>query len=431
MMRVQFKRIVTLNRPKKYRTPTIFISNHPSSFMDPLSISVINNPIVHFMVRADVFKAWLVPIFSSAQMFPIYREHDGGKEALEKNQESFAKAEKVLGINKGLIIFAEGFTDDVFIRRLKPIKKGPARIAIGAMERFDWEKEIFIQCVGINYTDPGKMRSELIMSYGERVSLFEFKEMYDQNPNKAINHITKYIRATLKKQLTHIENKEVAPFHEQVMRLTRKGMSHTDSDTSIPLPQRFEYSQSLAQKMNAIDFAENQEWAALKSDVESYFSEAEQKGIDERQVYNYSKKGKISTFKEQMQRIFAIPFFLVACIHSVPIYLFVKRFVEKTFKRKVFWSSVKMVMAMILMGFYNIILAVLFYHFIYDDIIITLAYYFITTPLTGVITYDWLVLATQEIKSKQRFEQLPGEEKEYFKQKRQSLLDRLSKLGVQ
>ena len=90
-----------------------------------------------------------------------------------------------------------------------------------------------------------------------------------------------------------------------------------------------------------------------------------------------------------------------------------------------------MVMAMILMGFYNIILAVLFYHFIYDDIIITLAYYFITTPLTGVITYDWLVLATQEIKSKQRFEQLPGEEKEYFKQKRQSLLDRLSKLGVQ
>lgn len=430
-MRIQFKRVVHLRRPKKFRTSTIYASNHPSSFMDPLSISVLNNPIVYFMVRADVFKAWLVPIFSSAQMIPVYREHDGGKAALEKNEESFARAQSVLGIKKGLIIFAEGFTDDVFIRRLKPIKKGPARIAIGAMERFNWEKEIYLQCVGLNYSDPGSMRSDLVVCYGEKVSLNEFKKLYDENPNKAINHITKFIRTHLKKQITHVENKDIAPFHEQIMRLTRKGMNLHDSDKSIPLEERFKYSRALADQINKVDFEEESEWVQLKDDVHSYFKEIESKGIEERHVYSYSKSGKkLSTLKENFQRILSFPIMLVALIHCAPIYFFVKRFVEKNFKRKVFWSSVKMVMGMILLGFYNIILAVLFYHFIFPDIWVTLAYYFVVTPLSGVITYDWMMLNSKEIAAKNKFNNISDQEKKELKEKRQSLIDRLYALGV-
>ena len=85
---------------------------------------------------------------------------------------------------------------------------------------------------------------------------------------------------------------------------------------------------------------------------------------------------------------------------------------------------------MILMGFYNIILAILFYNFIVADIWITLGYYFIVTPLSGVITYDWMMLNSKEIKAKNKFNALSETAKNELKQKRQSLIDRLHALGV-
>src|SRR5690606_2819837 len=99
----------------------------------------------------DVFKKWLQPVTWASQMVPIFREAEDGADSHEKNRDSFKYLRNVLKNKKSLILFGEGYTDNTFIRSLKPLKKGPARIAFEAMEETDWKLDIKMQALGINY----------------------------------------------------------------------------------------------------------------------------------------------------------------------------------------------------------------------------------------------------------------------------------------
>jgi len=156
--RLFFRRVKQVRPSNKRFGRTIFVSNHPSAFLDPLVISCLRKPVVFFMTRSDVFNRFTRPIFWLAHMLPIYRQQDGGN-SQEKNKAVFKKATQALARNRNLLLFGEGITDDVFERRLKPIKKGAIRIGFTALEDLDWSVQIEVQGLGINYTDPGVLRS--------------------------------------------------------------------------------------------------------------------------------------------------------------------------------------------------------------------------------------------------------------------------------
>jgi hypothetical protein len=162
-----------------------------------------------------------------------------------------------LSFGRNLLIFGEGFTDDTFVRRLKPVKKGAVRIGFFALEKINWNKKIYIAAVGCNYSDPNQMRSDLLISTSERICLNDYRTEYEENPNKTITDITKRIEKLMQDQITHVEDKNWAPFHENIMRLTRKGMNAKNSDTSIPLEKRWHYSQKLAHMDTCILLSEN------------------------------------------------------------------------------------------------------------------------------------------------------------------------------
>ena len=93
--RLFYKRFIVLRKHKKLFGSTVYVSNHPNSFMDPIMIGALNHPIVHFMTRSDVFVWWLKPILWSAHMTPIYRQHDGG-DMKGKNTDVFKKVNQSL-----------------------------------------------------------------------------------------------------------------------------------------------------------------------------------------------------------------------------------------------------------------------------------------------------------------------------------------------
>jgi 1-acyl-sn-glycerol-3-phosphate acyltransferase len=74
---------------------TIFVSNHPGSFMDPLIIAALRRPIVFFMTRSDVFNRFTKPIFWLSHMLPIYRQRDNVN-TKEKNAVIFQKTNAIL-----------------------------------------------------------------------------------------------------------------------------------------------------------------------------------------------------------------------------------------------------------------------------------------------------------------------------------------------
>ena len=398
-LHVFFKRIKATNAPKETLGRTFFACNHASSFMDPLIPGALSKPIVHFMTRADIYKGVVKHLFYHSHMIPIFRQQDGEGHN-EKNVEVFRIVAEEVKRGKNILVFAEGFTDDEFVRRLKPVKKGIARMAFFTLEQLNWSEKVYIQTMGINYTNPAVFRSEVLMNYGDKICLNDYREAYIENPQVVIKQISDWVEVNMQKQITHVEKNENCQFHEQIMRLTRKGMNTENSDFSISLEGRFQYSQNLANWVNA---QEESTTAALKHDLNDYFSCLDATKVKEEDVYEYSQTGKINISKHLIYNILLAPIALLGLLHGWISWFIIKPKIEKAFKRQVFWSSVKVVVSHFATGLYNILLLIPFYFFVYPSILAGLLYLILMAGLSFVVYHKWIE-NIREFKRKSKIE---------------------------
>ena len=88
--RIFFRNRERVNSRAKFLGRTIYVSNHPASFLDPLVIAGLQMPVVFFMTRSDVFTAISRPFLWACHMLPIYRQQDGG-DTKDKNEKVFKK----------------------------------------------------------------------------------------------------------------------------------------------------------------------------------------------------------------------------------------------------------------------------------------------------------------------------------------------------
>jgi hypothetical protein len=376
-----------VNSPKLLLGRTIYVSNHAASFMDPLVVTSLRRPIVFFLTRSDVFTKFTKPFLWAAHMLPIYRQLDG-VDTKELNAKVFEKCTKVLSFGRNLLIFGEGFTDDTFIRRLKPLKKGAIRIGFTALESMNWKKKIYVAAVGCNYSDPNKLRSDLLISSSERFCLNDYKEAYLENPNRTITELTRKVELLLQQQITHVEDKDWSNFHEHVMRITRKGMNAENSDFRIPLKARWHYSQQLANWINNLTVEEKAKLHSLRDELSTYFGLIKRMRINENDVFTVSQFKPLNRINELIRLILLFPIALLGFVHCGPWYIVIKRFVEKTFKRPVFWGSVKLLLGTAVFGLVNIPYIFIFKSWIYPSTGLALLYYF-GIGFYGLATYSW------------------------------------------
>ena len=433
---VFFRKKKLVNAPKKLKARTILVANHPSAFLDPPMIATMSNPIVYFMTRSDVFKWWLKPVTWACHMVPIYRAEQDGAGTYEKNQKIFKGIRKVLNGGGSLIMFGEGYTDNIFIRSLKPMKKGPPRIGFGAMDATNWELDIKMQAVGVNYTNPGKLRSEILISYGDPIPLKEYKELYDENPNKATLQLMRRLGEEIKANITYIDDKSKADFLEQLLILSRKGMNHKHYDTSIKLHDKMLYSQALAKRINEEYQEGNQHWTSLEENVGAYFNELEKKKIDEKHVFQFSKNNGKSVLKNWLILLLTLPIFLLGFVHMAIPYLLTKTMVEKMFKRSVFWSGVKLKLGAFIAILFNLPIYWLFPSYVYPELqleletwqafLITFTYMVTVIPFVFTQGYKWKRFLTSTLKlGSTKKNQL-----EEMSKKRQELLDQMEAMNI-
>jgi 1-acyl-sn-glycerol-3-phosphate acyltransferase len=379
-----FRKIRLVNPTRKFFGSTIYVSNHASAFMDPMIIATFRRPIVFFMTRSDIFTKWNHPFLSSGHMIPIYRQHDGGN-AAEKNKTSFRKATEILASNRNLLIFGEGMTDDVFERRLKPLKKGALRIGFTALESTNWEKKIQIVGIGCNYTDPNVMRSDLLIAESKPIVLNDYREQYEENPSKTINELNRVLELLLSGEITHIELDQDFAFHEQVMKITRKGMDPRCYDSQLTLVDRWKYSKGLAHFLNQFQGEYPEKLISLKEELSDYFEKLRANGMTEEHFYQSQRK---TNGMNRWVFVLLSPIALLGFIHAYVPYILVKRFVEKSFKRKVFWCSTKMVLTMVLMQFFNLPILFILPKF-FGLTFWTALFYYVNIGLLSLAWYEW------------------------------------------
>jgi hypothetical protein len=276
-------------------------------------------------------------------MLPIYRQRDG-VDTKAKNAKVFEKTNQVLKRNRNILIFGEGFTDDRIQRRLHPIKKGAARIGFSALEYCEWKEDVYLQGLGVNYTDFNLRGSDVVIAVGKKIKLNDYRQAYKENPAKTIAEVTRLLEINMRELITDVHDTEWADVHEDVMMLTRRGMHPQCFDDTISLVDRWKYSMALGDWFNRQSEESLRALSPLVSQIQSYKTSLKELGISENERFlTESKQWRVT--KKIVQLILLLPFALLGLLHvSVP-YFAIKRWVEKKFKRPVFWGSTKKVIA--------------------------------------------------------------------------------------
>ena len=146
--------------------------------------------------------------------------------------------------------FGEGFTDETFVRRLKTSQKGAAKIGFQTLVSMDWKEKVYMAGIGINYTYPNMMRSDLLIATSDKICLNDYKDAYLESPAKTIREITKLVEVKMQSCLTHVQDYDLTELHENLIALSQKGMHATSFDKRMSLIERSKYSQSLAIEIN-------------------------------------------------------------------------------------------------------------------------------------------------------------------------------------
>lgn len=243
--RIQAKNIDFL----KVKQPVIIAMNHPNAFTDPIYITYLAYPQrLSFLARGDAFKPGLITfLLEKIGIVPIFRIQDGGKEGLKKNEEAYQRVNYLLGNNSKIIVFAEGLC--IQERRLRPLKKGVARMVFGAYEALQNDQLLVIP-VGVNYSKPDKFRSTIFYNVGEAIPVKDFMAEYKDNPARTYNTFLQELEPKMKALITHIDSKENDELVYQVEELCKKDWLNERQLNFKNLADDFEILQLLTEKIN-------------------------------------------------------------------------------------------------------------------------------------------------------------------------------------
>ncbi|WP_020569977.1 1-acyl-sn-glycerol-3-phosphate acyltransferase [Neolewinella persica] len=176
--------------------PVILAANHPTAFIEPCIMACFQPRTLWFLARGNLFKnSFFIALLNAVNILPVYRLEDGGYTKLKDNFDTFDACYKALSLGRAIMILAEGRT--IHEKALRPIRKGTARIALGALERDPALKEVYIVPVGANFTNADRVRGQVMVRCGKPILASEYLAEYRSGEANAIKNLTSHLRSRL------------------------------------------------------------------------------------------------------------------------------------------------------------------------------------------------------------------------------------------
>lgn len=218
-LRVFFRRFEVhgYEKLRNAKDPLLLISNHPNTFMDPLIAATLMPQRLAFIANGSIFNRFTRPFFKFFHVIPVYRQKDTSDIPLspaELNKMTFQRCYDYLKAKGSILIFPEGTSE--IERRLRDIKTGTARIALGAEYENNFQLGITILPIGLNYSDPTHFRSEVFVNVGEPISVSDFKEKYNPDSFETVEELTQLIQRRLAETVIITEDDEEDTLVRQV-----------------------------------------------------------------------------------------------------------------------------------------------------------------------------------------------------------------------
>lgn len=244
--------------------PVILAVNHPSGFTEPCVLATHLDRELYFLMRGDVINDRIKWFFEATNQVPIYRFRDGFS-SMRQNEKQFSLCFDVLQDNGCIIIFAEGTTQH--IKQTRPIQKGAARIATGALKNRDLE-DVWIVPVGVNFEHSPRARSSVSVRISPAVSTREITARHPEDPRKALVEISDQIYTRLKSQMIHVEDPERMATADILLDMR----SHEIQKRRWPVAEYKDtrYFVQMKKMADAINDLDAEKWVEMEADLTEY-----------------------------------------------------------------------------------------------------------------------------------------------------------------
>jgi glycerol-3-phosphate O-acyltransferase/dihydroxyacetone phosphate acyltransferase len=358
-----FRYCVTLVLPVFYRKiqarnvqnvtvngPVLIAMNHPNAFVDPVAFTFVTYPVrLKYLARGDAFKPGLIAtMLETLGIVPIFRIQDGGREGLKKNNEAFRRVNELLRTNHKIVVFAEGLC--VQERRLRPLKRGVARMIFGAHD-FLKNDQLVVVPVGANYSQPDKIRSTLFYNVGEPIYLKDFDAELKENEARAYTRFMQLLEPKMKELVIHVNNKEYDETIKQLDELLMPAMRREKGYKKNDLAADFEMRKVITAKLNEAEIKNKELVDEFKKESDDYFRAVRKAGMRDWlfDPINRSKISGASLWSRYFFILLGMPFFIVGLIGNFLPYHGTRMIVKKALKaNKEFRASVGLAVGILL-----------------------------------------------------------------------------------
>ncbi|MFN8357930.1 MAG: 1-acyl-sn-glycerol-3-phosphate acyltransferase [Spirosomataceae bacterium] len=382
-LRVFFKRFQVNNLHWLTTEPPVIITpNHPNTFMDPLIVATLVPQQVSFLANGSIFSRLTRPIFRYFKVVPIYRKQDKAQEALsqaELNKRTFSKCFEMLEKKGSLLIFPEGTS--IIERRLRDIKTGTARIALGAEYENNFELGIKIIPVGLNYSEAERFRSEVYVNIGEPITLEAFKDSYNPEQFEVVEQLTQLIEQRLADTIVITNNDSEDELVKNIEILYKNQLFE---DFRLPNQKREEFF-LIKQIVQAVNYFQQEDPALVshaRQLTNNYLETLHKLKLTD-EVFNKARHRSI--FLRTLQTVLVLtlgaPLYVYGLIHNYLPYILPSKIANLITKDITFRAPIMMVSGIFtFLLFYGVYVGV-FWH-VTHQIGLTLAY-LLSLPLSG------------------------------------------------
>lgn len=264
----------------------IIVANHTNAFLDSLILGGRVPRKMYSLPRGTIFfdqSKFVLMIFRWARMIPVFRQMEGD-EYLKRNFESFEFLKDALGKKESLQIFPEAIC--IQERRLKPSKKGAAKIMLGAEKKFGYNLNIQVVFLGMNYKHAPSFDSSLFLNYSRPYVIRDFFKLYQENEGRGINELTTFIDKMLKNQVIHIDDSSLDELVEQTELVYKPHLFQQYSLDKRKSLHQFIISREIAKAVNYFHKNQDERLVSVKNKLRQYVKQLDELGIKDHWLIN-------------------------------------------------------------------------------------------------------------------------------------------------
>ena len=290
-LRIFYRRIEVRNRHLiPAGGPLLIAANHPNTFMDPIAIAAVVKQEVYFIAKSTLFNSpfnkWLL---QKMNLIPVYRREDGVVPPAG-NDTAFQQCFQFLSQRGTLLIFPEGNSYNE--RRLRHLKSGTARIALGAEAQAAFRVGVQLVPVGLNYSDPTRFWSSLFINVWEPIRVADYAEAYAQEPFKAVQDLTAELRSRLEKLLVTVNTLEEDELLDRISAIYKNNLAN-EFGLSRRQHDKFVLTKAIADSIRYFNQHEPERVKTISEKIHAYYLNLKKLGLQDRFLDNPRKSASL------------------------------------------------------------------------------------------------------------------------------------------